>query len=636
MLQPGAQHSPVGTVKTDDRKDLKASSVVHGGPPELAVEHVQIKNTSRHRHRTSTVVSEPSNSGWGINADRRVLSEVHGGAPELAVHAPIKNMSRRREQLAFVGTFIFGPEQLAGYQAENEHNELRASTALDGLGWDSSNSKGTDSLSAFVTNSRGSKCVSAADIDGDGDPDILVARSGNNLMYINEGGGVLRPETESAFVTDSHSGIGNLEVVDIDGDGDLDVLLAILDGTYSKNNAMYLNDGAGQLQKVTESVFVTDGGSSTDVEVSDLDGDGDLDILVANNGQNDAMYINNGVGEFESVTDNDFVTDPDSPEYGVVRFPEISPYGGSDESRCIKVADIDGDGDLDILVGKYFNAAIYINDAPGVFRKDTESAFADGSGNPGSPDAIEAVDIDGDGDVDVLVAYVGSQQPNQMFLNDGAGGLHHATEGAFVTDRGDSSALKAVDIDGDGDLDVLVANDASSGNAFNNMYLNMGAGDLQKVTAGAFVTDSGSSSDVQVVDIDGDGDMDVLIANNDGNNAMYINEGAPGERIKVTQGVFVTDGPTAATRDIAVVDIDEDGDLDILVANDGNNAMYINEGGGELQMETEGPFVTDNSDGTTDMEVVDIDGDGDLDVLTANGWSEIFPGIAPCGIPFPL
>ena len=84
MLQPGAQHSPVGTVKTDDRKDLKASSVVHGGPPELA-EHAQIKNTSRHRHRTSTVVSEPSNSGWGINADRRVLSESTTVTPVMAL-----------------------------------------------------------------------------------------------------------------------------------------------------------------------------------------------------------------------------------------------------------------------------------------------------------------------------------------------------------------------------------------------------------------------------------------------------------------------------------------------------------------------------------------------------------------------
>jgi hypothetical protein len=162
------------------------------------------------------------------------------------------------------------------------------------------------------------------------------------------------------------------------------------------------------------------------------------------------------------------------------------------------------------------------------------------------------------------------------------------------------------------------------------MYMNEGEGDLQKVTKGAFVTDGGNSLDLEVADIDGDGDLDVLVANT-GQNSMYINQGG-GDLQKVTEGAFVSesspsDGPIRGTylypslsdppMDLEIVDIDSDGDLDVFVANGRqNNDLYVNQGGGDLQKVTDSAFVTDVGD-SRDLEVADIDGDGDLDVLVA-------------------
>jgi hypothetical protein len=118
--------------------------------------------------------------------------------------------------------------------------------------------------------------------------------------------------TEGAFLnTDTtDSSASDMEVADIDDDGDLDIFI-----TNDGNNTMFVNEASGSLRKIKEGTFVTDGGSSIDVEVADMDGDGDLDILVANqdfdsrriNQVYNAMYMNEGGGELRKVTEGDFV-----------------------------------------------------------------------------------------------------------------------------------------------------------------------------------------------------------------------------------------------------------------------------------------------------------------------------------------
>jgi hypothetical protein len=243
-----------------------------------------------------------------------------------------------------------------------------------------------------------------------------------------------------------------------------------------------------------------------------------------------------------------------------------------DEPTDCKMADIDGDGDLDVLAhnkGYYFIGyemengkanAMLINDGGGNFDGDLDGdGYNDyGFGNGGG--RLCVVDIDGDGDLDVLVTNdeLGcTEYPeypencnNAMFINDGVGNILQVMVGVFVTDGGSSRDLEVVDIDGDGDLDIIVAN---SGGANNAMYINDdGRGDFRKVTVGDFVTDGGmSSSDLEVVDIDGDGDLDILVANYNQNNAMYINHGCPAGAARLSSGAsWCFDCPTFTTQKV--------------------------------------------------------------------------------------
>jgi hypothetical protein len=131
-----------------------------------------------------------------------------------------------------------------------------------------------------------------------------------------------------------------LRTADVDGDLDLDIVIVNYNVFGGYNNELYLNtNGLGKFRQVTDDVFVTDSEGSRGLEVADLDGDGDVDILVGNCGSGspselqNSMYINNGGGKFRKVLASDFISDE---HYSVF----------------VKAADIDGDGDLDVLVGE--------------------------------------------------------------------------------------------------------------------------------------------------------------------------------------------------------------------------------------------------------------------------------------------
>jgi hypothetical protein len=523
-------------------------------------------------------------------------------------------------------------------------------------------------LGAFVTDGGSSYDVKMADVDGDGDLDVLVANVENNAMYINDGGGSLAKVTVGAFVTDGENSRG-LEVVDIDDDGDADVFVAnwadqLGDGT---TNAMYMNDGGGVLQRVTESAFVQSGERSYAVKAADIDGDGDLDVFVANAGRNicNGMYLNDGEGELSQVMEGVFVTD--------VRY-----------SKDLEVVDIDGDDDLDVLVVSDAGSeaiqsgyadpgysarptdyeltrnAMYINVGDGDLRSSYDSYGStyyyggDFISDGGLSTSLEVADIDGDGDLDVFVTnFGGASKPctinptlcqqvlfNVMYTNEGGTGLERVTDSILVTDPGVASGLKVVDIDGDGDLDVLVAKNNDENNA---MLINKGGGLFEKATEGAFVTDGGMSTCLEVADIDGDGTLDVLVGNDEGqnndwtaasgqsasdSNFMYTSKGGDvGELRRVTEmDEFLAQGGNAYGLEVA--DVDSDGDSDILVAKmptcdcascSCGNFMYLNEDNSFRREDNrDGDFGETGIRSSHCLKVADIDGDGNIDVLFGN------------------
>jgi hypothetical protein len=325
-------------------------------------------------------------------------------------------------------------------------------------------------------------------------------------------------------------------------------------------------------------------GSSSDrwVALGDLDGDRDLDALTAHvNGQPNKVWLNDGTGVFV----------------------DSGQSLGNSESHSVAVGDLDGDGDLDAFVG---NGGAQPNK---VWLNDGTAIFIDSGQDLGSSSSwsVALGDMDGDGDLDAFVGNGGGglNEPNEVWLNDGAGTFVDSGQ-----DLGNSDSRVALgDIDGDGDLDAFVANDLGQPD---RVWLNHGTG--------TFV-DSGQSlgsfwsHDVALGDIDGDGDLDALVGTW-GNvaNKLWLNEGA---------GTFVDSGQglgDPSCRAAALGDLDGDGDLDAVIANDGNeaNTVWLNDGAGGFA--DSGQRLGGSwSEG---LALGDVDGDGDMDAFVGNGHDQ--------------
>ena len=229
------------------------------------------------------------------------------------------------------------------------------------------------------------------------------------------------------------------------------------------------------------------------VSLGDVDGDGDFDAFVANKGQSNKVWINDGNGTF---TDS-------------------GQSLGTSDSRGVELGDVDNDGDLDAFIANQINQPnkVYINDGNGTFTDSGQSLGA--SWTLG----VELGDVDDDGDLDASVTNGGwtANQPNEVWLNDGTGNF--TDSGQSLGASGSYDVLLG-DVDDDGDLDAFVAN---AWDQPNKVWINDGNGTF---------TDSGQSLgssqswDVSLGDVDGDGDLDAFVANAWGQaNKVWINEG---------------------------------------------------------------------------------------------------------------
>ena len=279
------------------------------------------------------------------------------------------------------------------------------------------------------------------------------------------------------------------------------------------------------------------------VSLGDVNGDGALDVVVANGrhwpGQN-RIYLNDGQAAFTLAR----------------------RLGGEEAGTyAVPLADFDGDGDLDIAVGNDRTRNL-------VFRNDGMGRFEAGAtfGTPSSTRSLTLADLDGDGHTDILVVNRGRQ--NFIFHGDGAGGFGAGTPfGA-----GDDSTIDvaAADLDGDGDLDLVLANRDGGANA---VHWN-DAGSFERVSG--YGTGSDETRGAAVGDVDGDGRPDIVTANIGEANAVYFGDSTGGFERSLPFGS--DDDQSYAVR---LADVDLDGDLDIVVANVGaRNAVYFNRGGG--------------------------------------------------------
>ncbi len=353
----------------------------------------------------------------------------------------------------------------------------------------------------------------------------------------------------------------SIDFVDIDDDTDLDLYAC----NFNQVNILYTNDGAGNLTAVIAGdPIVTDIERNFDQCFGDVDNDGDMDLFLANgNDQDNSLYINQGnaqagtAGTFVKETTGAAVT-----------------TGGDSYGACFGF--LDGDAFLDLVVANRFqdNFLFFGDGTSAGFTQDVVTLA--GENKPSR--SVSLPDIDDDGDLDIVFANSNGEN-NAIYVNQGGlqagtiGTFAKLATGDFVNDGGNSYGVAAADLDGDEDLDLVVANRDEA----NAVYLNDGVGNFTEDLTSPMTQDAGDSYDVSLCDWDGDGDFDVLIANRVENNFAYLNTGNF-TFVKDVDGQVGND--RGDTRGIAAGDLNGDGFLEIAAANTlgGNDFLYDNRG----------------------------------------------------------
>ena len=498
----------------------------------------------------------------------------------------------------------FGPELPLTHHADNPRSVLAADLDGDGDRDVLSASLGDDKIAWYenedglggfgpqqliTTLADGARAVVAADLDGDGDADVLSASKLDDEVawYENlDGLGTFGPQQ---IVTAAAGGATSIFAADLDGDGDPDVLAAAFDG----DEVLWCENASGTGSFGPPQVISTAVDAPHSVFAADLDGDGDPDALSASIFDDRIAWYENAGGTGSFGAQQLISTAADFPE-------------------SIHAADLDGDGDSDVLSASDGDdkVAWYENtDGLGSFgfqkiiTTGAEAAFA-----------VTAADLDGDGDQDALSASIADDAITWYANTDGLGSFGPPVQ--VIADAVHyPQSVFAADLDGDGDQDALAASFSDGRVVW--IENTGGAGTpwpLQTIT-----TSAPGVRSVHSADLDGDGDPDVLSASYfDDRIAWYENAGAPG-----SFGAQQTIATTAeGAYEVFAADLDGDGDLDVLAASadDDQIAWYANQSGAGVF----GPeqVVSSAADGAWSVFAADLDGDGDEDVLSASAYDQ--------------
>jgi hypothetical protein len=397
-------------------------------------------------------------------------------------------------------------------------------------------------------------------------------------------------------------------VADFDGDGWQDIYFVNGRDLYNRGisvrNALYHNNGDGTFTDVTEKAGVPGTGYGLGCVWGDYDNDGYPDLFVTQYGRN-ALYHNNGNGTFTEVTDKAGVAGEESGTF----------HSGA------TFFDYDRDGYLDLYVGSYValdpdgprycnigsirsscppqaykgsSDALYHNNGDGTFTNVTRAMnIFQGQGKNLS---VGAADYDNDGWPDLFVANDGL--PAYLYHNEHGKGFKEIAAPSGVAFSASGSLMAAMcislgDYDNDGSLDLYISDFQGSSD---HLWHNDGKGNFDEVSDEAGIT--GPTHNVLsfgggFLDYDNDGWLDLFIAN--GHVYPEIEQASPGTRYKQVNSLFHNEGngkfietgtvsriseqAAHAARGVAFADFDNDGFVDILVANNGDPPLLLHNGG---------------------------------------------------------
>lgn len=287
------------------------------------------------------------------------------------------------------------------------------------------------------------------------------------------------------------------------------------------------------------------------------------------------------------------------------------------DSRSVNWIDVNNDGLLDCMITNGPNGgqnnALYINASSGNFTAVTNDTIV--RDNKPSDGATWA-DMENDGDLDAFVVNWYNVN-NMLYTNTGGGTFTQVSTGDIVTNAGYSETAAWGDYDNDGFVDLYVTN--SAGNKKNFLYHNNGNGTYTRILAGTMVNDAYESRSVNWTDLDDDGDLDIFVTNESGQNEnLYRNDGS-GTFTSITTGPLLTDG--GKTMSSSWADYDNDGDLDVFLANDqGNNALFRNDGN-FVFTKMVNDTVSNSNGNSFSSAWSDVDNDGDQDLFVTNSFA---------------
>lgn len=275
-----------------------------------------------------------------------------------------------------------------------------------------------------------------------------------------------------------------------------------------------------------------------------------------------------------------------------------------------KAGDVDGDGDLDLVIAMEFERnRLLLNDGAGRFS----DASAKLPSNARDSEEIALADIDSDADLDIVVANEDDLRP-EMYLNDGSGIFTDVSERLDV--RVKANAVLAFDANGDEQPDLFFGGDKVS-----HLLMNQGDGQYRDESSARLPDTFAGVQDVAAGDLDADGDLDLVLGAED-RNQIYVNDGQGGFALAAPPAL-----PRAAkpeeTRDVELIDADSDGDLDIFFANvrlwnpnaSPQDRLLLNDGRGAFSDATSA-WLPQREESTLAAQPADVDGDGRLDFIT--------------------